>query len=336
MGKTMSQKIEELSLTCDKSDLWDELSTELSPPMIINTFPSNTEVRLRLLGPFVHSQRWYIPYFQNIKSTNVNLDLLLEREEKTIETVRKILLDKEAEEKKNGTYKGSTAYSSGRVDPLNTLLSNQTIAYNGNRNAYDMNAYVTMNSGYSKSASELLTHFNKLVNFPNYPKWQGCILVNAFVKVGMDAPRIKVMCLTGRLCSQIGSINNLQNITGIYAHDLSFTKRGQLTNISYDIVPHPMNSLSKREIEIVLNYGLYDIPKIIMDNNKNKRTSYYYKQPSSYKMSSELMKDLKIPEAKEKDEHMEEVEEHLNDIPRSVLGLSERNAINSLEVDEGE
>jgi hypothetical protein len=165
--------------------------------------------------------------------------------------------------------------------------------------------------------------------------WQKCVMVNAYVR---GEERIKVMTLNRNMCHAIiQHIRGRENIilNGIFAPDISLTKRGEGLKIIFEAGISAPSYLNEKDMNIVFNNGLIDIPSFITDINKSKKSSYYYKMASNYRMPSEFTKALTTEMAKiEEEKHIRNTEEHLNEMPPEAFEKrnSMREAIGSLEL----
>jgi len=172
--------------------------------------------------------------------------------------------------------------------------------------------------------------------------WQRCIMVNAFVREGTvtngGGGRLKVLALTPSLSDAImratrGAITII--INGLFAHDISITRRGEALNTKFDVSLTAPSHLPESNLNIILGNGLIDIPTLLGELNKWHSSSYYYKIALNYRMPSEFTKVLLEERAHlEEDKPLEHVEEHLNDIPAEAFERRNnmREAIQSLEV----
>ena len=170
--------------------------------------------------------------------------------------------------------------------------------------------------------------------------WQRCIMVNAYIREGSvtSGGRLKILALTPSLSDAImrATMNNNNAIlSGLFAHDISITRRGEALETRFEVDLKPPTHLPENDLNIILGNGLIDIPTLLGELNKWHSSSYYYKKALDYRMPSEFTKVLLEERAHlEEDKPLEHVEEHLNDIP--VEAFERRNnmreAIQSLEV----
>ena len=195
----------------------------------------------------------------------------------------------------------------------------------------DVIRIIRENNNYQLDKATILKYLQEL---PNQMTWQKCIMVNVYSK----AFNVKVMGLTRKLCDSILTACNGRNnivLSGFLAHNIIAIKRGAGMNITFDIKIDNKTAMSQNEMNAILSRGLIDIPTLIQESNKTRKSSYYYKMPSSYKMPSEFMDALikeRIPI--EEDQHLINTEEHLDEIPVEAFERrnSFRSAIGSLEV----
>ena len=165
-------------------------------------------------------------------------------------------------------------------------------------------------------------------------------MVNAYIREGSvtSGGRLKILALTPSLSDAImrATMNNNNAIlSGLFAHDISITRRGEALETRFEVDLKPPTHLPENDLNIILGNGLIDIPTLLGELNKWHSSSYYYKKALDYRMPSEFTKVLLEERAHlEEDKPLEHVEEHLNDIP--VEAFERRNnmreAIQSLEV----
>jgi len=162
------------------------------------------------------------------------------------------------------------------------------------------------------------------------------------------------------------NINNA-NISGLFAHDIQFSKimppltptrhaHTELipeTNNRYVVFrsdPMPISPksyvqtavrlskdqtlLKKDEIEFVFSMGLWNIMKVVEDSNAILKKGYYFKIISDYKMDQSLFEDMKVQYNHDEEQHFEQVEEDINDIPEEAFEnrIDTNNPIESLDI----
>lgn len=165
--------------------------------------------------------------------------------------------------------------------------------------------------------------------------WQKCIMVNVYVK----GTGVKVLLLNRRLCDSIMiAAGNNPNVilNGLFAHDVSIKKQGEGIKTSFRVALKQQTYLSESDMNVIFGNGLIDIPPLIGQLNSSKTSCYYYKKIPNYRMASEFTKTLLEERSHmEENQHLSDVEEHLNEIPVEAFENRNRNrnAIGSLEVE---
>lgn len=184
--------------------------------------------------------------------------------------------------------------------------------------------------------STLLKYFKQIDTMST---WQKCIMVNAFVKSDpTTVPAIKIMTITRTLCRNImerTELNPNAILNGLYAQDISITRRGEGIRTRFEVNLLPGSSLSEDQMRYVLSNELIDIPSLITELNRCSSSSYYYRKTTDYRMPPEFTKVLLEERSRiEEERHFENVEEHLNEIPIEAFERRNnmREAIGSLEV----
>lgn len=163
--------------------------------------------------------------------------------------------------------------------------------------------------------------------------WQKGTFVNVYVD-----GQIKVLMLNRRMGDAIlDAIRHRSNtvLSGLYAPEISMTRKGQKLQTQFEVKVGQPSYLSDRKINNIMSRGLVDLPTLITELNKCKTSSYYYKKATDYKMPDVFMKELWDEKARmEENAHVNEVEEHLNDLPPEAFERRNtmREAIGSLEL----
>lgn len=169
--------------------------------------------------------------------------------------------------------------------------------------------------------------------------WQKCIMVNVYIRNGnpVGDSHLKMLILTKMMMDSIMSVamNNPNAIlSGLYAHDISITKKGEALQTRFEVSLSPPNHLPEDDVNCIIGTGLTDIPSLLEELNRGKG-SYYYKKTTNYKMPVEFTKALLEERSHlEEDRHLIDTEEHLNEIPPEAFEHRNnmREAIGSLEV----
>jgi hypothetical protein len=293
MSKNIEKTIEELSYVATPQDLWKELHQELNTRLL---YIDNSPVTVRFLGPFVGASRFYCDYrkyFSAINGGGPRIDdvKIANRDRDEIEKLKGFLRNKMNPHKKNRSFSSLTSDDTPTEDYINKI---------GNS------------------------------------IWQKCIMVNTYQRKSND---IKVLPLTKTLCKAItnafitSKTHNKKGqkiiVSGVMGSDITISKRGGNNRsqtvyqpASFNITLSKPNSLSYTELEFIASNGLVDLPTLV--NNLNKPTStYIYRLDSGYKMASEFV-DALLAEGKgiEENQHLNNVENHINEIPREAFDNS--------------
>jgi len=276
-------------------DLWDEINREFSSTEYLFWPADGINYNLRLVGPFVFAQRFFLS------------------------SPLKFVTDAE----------------------LKSVL-------NGDQDAYKKvvekaRLWLPKKKSAASNALELLERMTA-------NKWQRSILVNVMVRDALSVPRKpKVLSLGENVwrtltqkmivdleCSESDFLNI--KINGLQAHDILFSKRGQLLNSKYNISASKKPcTLTDAEINVLVSNGLVDILPLLKALNKatiKKRKGYIYKAASKYVMPPQFCGYLKEIADMEENQHLEQIEANIHELPPDAFDNSSQfnNPISSLEL----
>jgi hypothetical protein len=335
-------------------DMWDELNREINLKKFVLTIRPNVNYRLRLLGPFVHVRRLFIPrssYISDVTSMS-DLKSMASANENDFEKLRyevtekvKVIANNILRQQNKKEIVGDKCVheeikkSIRRYDfGMEPVRSRRTIS----------SRRVSEQTSTLRELDEILTFIEKI---PRKKAWQATAFVNGIVKQPQGDVRIKIIPFIRSMCFELSpqvvrrSRTNSEDeansyvtvpINGFYAHDLKISKTGTGVQTSYSVsLSREATFLNEQDTNYVLGSGLLDIPSIIRDVNEEFSTGYLYQTPSNYKMPDKFVSMLEAQLAKrEEDIHIESVESEIDKLPPEAFeGVTDMsNPISSLEL----
>ena len=344
----MKKIIEELSDPYSGRDLWDSFDEEEINHKILYMEPG-TEYNLRLLGPFIKANRFYLnldPFYLDLISSE-DIKKIASQDESTINAVIKRIEDK-------GSPNYSTTGIINSFQPVaiqnNIRDRNSYIDDQGYHNITTNPLYATSSTyttpAYGNSTDALTLAKNNLWKLYDKSKWQRCVMVNALIK---NTNKITLVVLTkhmfhnsyaNRPRKRYHHLLNSDKISGLIAQDISIKRTGTGKQTDYNVqVSDEVSELDNNSINYIFNKGLIDINKtikIINNNSAFKKSSYFYKKHDEYKMPEELMHTLS-KELTDIDENkaFNDLKSKMNTIPDEAFERKNimSDPIHSLELD---
>lgn len=297
MNPNIAKTIEHISIPQTTGDLWDEFNNHNNPNSMMLYIPTDNNITVRILGPFAKMLRFYAPFLKYQSESQINIEAIADKNPEAIKKAKNFFTEL------MGKQGGRNGWRDTRIADIPTII---------------------------KYIDKIATNMT----------WQKCVMVNAYVKSGDSngERRMKVLTMNRTLCDAIirvtrGDLNIVLN--GMFAHDLSITRRGEGIQTNFDVKLKPPTHLSETDMNIVFANGLIDIPSLITEVNKSQNSSYYYKKETDYRMPSEFTKML-IEEMRltEEIKHLVDTEKRLNEIPYEAFERRNnmRDAIGSLEL----
>ena len=320
MSKNIEKTIEELSYVATVQDLWKELHQELSHSLL---YISNNDspVTVRFLGPFVGASRFYCDYrkyFSAINGGGPTIDdvKIANRDRDEIEKLKGILRNKMNPRKNNRSFSPFTSDDTPTEDYINKI-GNSTWQKCIMVNTYQRKSNDIKVLPLTKTLSEAI--MSAFMGSKVHNKKGKKIIVSGVM--GSDITISKSSGNNGR-AEAVDIDGRVRRVRNNVAENWRNNENNSYLPTSFNIALSKPNSLSYTELEFIASNGLIDLPTLV--NNLNKPTStYIYRLDSGYKMSSEFV-DALLAEGKsiEENEHLNDVENHINEIPREAFDNS--------------
>lgn len=332
-AKYRSDKIiEEICMSHKVKDLWgDVISPNWDDPFI--RFTPDSTLRIRLLGPILEGRSFYLsPKLNLIKYLEGKEIYDLIRHNLHIEELHKRIYNSCPDIAKNKLH----VESFDDINPMNA------------------------------EGQMILQILNTTSRIQQSSSWKNVTFSNAVFLNGegesnlqaLDARNPSIVVLNGSMKKSLAkalSEKNEENakksfieypISGLHAYDLNITRNGEglKTQYSVSLSKNPY-SLSFGSIELILREQLWDIKKIIKQQNKKvllnpkRLQGFIYRLNSDYKIPNSFIGNVSKEKNEEKNEldqdeaNAKEIEKKLHELPSSLLGENKyQNTIGSLEI----
>lgn len=314
--------VEVLKIRNHSVDSWSELNTEYNLKNHFLIFPKNTRVSIRLIGPYLSTERIYVPSgIKSVLSEQNFYGTLNRKMDHFEESIRKV-----------NKYCGNN--NQVEIDSLvKSCLSNYS---HGERAIWSK-------KGNTRRVLPSNEYFNDMILFllKSYYKigWQKSVLSNAYVYDGFSysevSSNIRVSVFSWKSMTELCAVINKKrrknknkkiNISGFFAYDLNVEKTGEgySTELRMSLSDKP-RLMSGQQVQAIFTERLIDMRSLLKDNNRNENTSYLYKIPKEYRVGEEIMSDFykQIEDIKKTNNdtdvgeclHNAELENQMQDIP---------------------
>lgn len=171
--------------------------------------------------------------------------------------------------------------------------------------------------------------------------WQPIYLFNAFVLSSSihNCSSISLLALTSSMVNEMTEkLDSKEFVSGLYAHDLSITKKGNGLSSKYIVeFSDQASHLSEPMLHYIIKNGLWDIEKVVKSLNRhvvNKMGGFIYRLEDDYKMPSEIVGNIvREYEAYQNNEQFNELDKHIGDLPSNIVSRNlYENSIASLDI----
>jgi len=301
-------------------DIWDELHNDINPNDVILKISPTTSYRMRLIGPFISTQRIFVPPIIRSSFSNEKLVKIFNQDSVAVTEASEVILKlnlkgKLKEDAFSFINKGNNFGQ--RCAISNVLLksgdSNFTLK------VFPMN-WTICQLLYSKGGE------NARISGLNA---RDIIIRKEYPRTNLPIqPQLQPASLFG-----YGHVSR----TNAYINEYNSSwQNAPNCRPNFDVDIKEESLLTQPQIDYIMQRGLFDIPKILSDINKSKTGSYVYRKVSKYHMPKELNDVIFADMAKiEERKHIEKVEEDILELPISSFENAKRmrGSINCLEVE---
>jgi len=353
--------VEELKYNKNLTDLRNSFFEEDNPSRIFLNLYNGQQFDVRLLGPFVKARKIFIDtkkYYDYFSKDEVIK--IFNGDEATYNSViTKIVSMMPKSMGAYGNAKVKTDQSFGDLNYVSTssLKPSNPVNYEGQNELLRSEADSLIRKIWVEKSWQKCILSNVLVR--NNTQTTGAKLRLFSIS------NSNISEIVSQISAARKNIDNV-NISGLFAHDIQFSKimptistrhaHTELipeTNNPYVVFrsdPMPISPkpyvktavrlskdqtlLKKDEIEFVFSMGLWNIMKVVEDSNAILKKGYYFKIISDYKMDQSLFEDMKVQYNHDEEQHFEQVEEDINDIPEEAFEnrIDTNNPIESLDI----
>ena len=171
--------------------------------------------------------------------------------------------------------------------------------------------------------------------------WQSIYLFNAFVLSSstFNSNDISLLALTNSMVNDMtNKLDSKELISGLYAHDLSITKKGKGLSSKYTVeFSNESSHLSEPMLHNIIGNGLWDIKKVVNSLNQHvvhKMGGFIYRLEDDYKIPAEIVGNI-VGEYEEyqNKEQFNELDKHIGDLPPNIVSRNlYENSIESLSI----
>jgi hypothetical protein len=305
MKLDLDKTIEAISVSHNKSYVWDDVDDSISEDIIYS--PEEDPRVIRLLGPFQLVKRLWVGQSNNDlkqnKITRRDLARIADGDTKTLNEKLKVF------------------QSTDEIEPTDQWDEEHFFSDREKKNKYG-------------GPKDIIGFLNEL---HSKSKWQKCLMVNGFIyPKRFKSADVKIVAIPRLMCDSLfKSLGGYKGvaINGLYAKDITISKQyGRTGNIS---VSSETTHLEDVHLQSVLKRGLWDIPPVLSHLNTLDSHTYIYKTSGKYRMPEEMYSFLS-PRYKMKDykgSHYEDVFNNIGEISTEEMGYGDEsaNTINDLE-----
>lgn len=176
--------------------------------------------------------------------------------------------------------------------------------------------------------------------FPSI-SWQSIYLFNALVLSSstFNSNDISLLALTNSMVNDMtNKLDSKELLSGLYAHDLSITKKGNGLSSKYTVeFSNESSHLSEPMLHNIIGNGLWDIKKVVKSLNQHvvrKMGGFIYRLDDDYKMPAEIMGNIvEEYDAYQNKEQFIELDKHISDLPKNIVSINlYENSIESLSI----